>query len=96
MQNVHTLREDPKVYIIYSESRKPRPLYHYTTRELDIFCVERLHDEYLTSLTHAVSKPLELQEEKKKKERFIEMSVKLSSSAKWIKCRERLIYTEKV
>lgn len=88
------MTEDPKTHIIYSKSEKLRPLYHYTAREPGIFCVERLHDEYLTSFERCSVKTTRTSR-KKKIERFIEMSVKLSSSVKWIKSKESLIYTEK-
>lgn len=94
VQNVHTVTEDPKMYIMYSKSGKLRPLYHCTTRELDIFCVKRLYDEYLTSFERCSVKTTRTSR-KKKKERFMEISVKLASSAKWIKWKESLTYTEK-
>lgn len=66
VQNVYTVTEDPKTYIIYSKSGKLRPLYHYSARELGIFCTERLHAEYLTSFERCSVKTTRTSRKKKR------------------------------
>lgn len=72
------------MYIIYSKSGKLRPLQHYTTRECDITCVKKFCSEYLTYFERCSAKTTSTS---RKRLRGSWKSVKLASSAKWIKCK---------